>query len=195
MIIGITGGTGCGKTTALQTIAHLGGIIIDCDKVYHDLLQTDKAMLCAIENRFPGVVIDGKLERKKLGSIVFADKNALSDLNAITHKALKQAVIQMLPPWNALVAIDAIGLFEGELAPLCDLTVAVTAPEEARIQRLITRDGISEEYAISRIRAQHDESWFRGKCRYVLENDGEIDAFATKCVAFLHTIGIMEENL
>ena len=85
MIFGITGGTGCGKTTALQAIRELGGIIIDCDAVYHVLLQTDKKMLAAIEKRFPGTVVDGVLDRKKLGPIVFSDDQALLDLNAITH--------------------------------------------------------------------------------------------------------------
>ena len=96
MIIGITGGTGCGKTTALQAIRELGGIIIDCDAVYHVLLQTDRKMLAAIEARFPGTVIDGVLDRKKLGPIVFSDDQALKDLNAITHKAVKEKVIHII---------------------------------------------------------------------------------------------------
>ena len=80
MIIGITGGTGCGKTTALEVIRDLGGIVLDCDAIYHELLKTDAALLNAIEDRFPGTVIQGTLDRKKLGSIVFADQQALLDL-------------------------------------------------------------------------------------------------------------------
>ena len=194
MIIGITGGTGCGKTTLLNQIRELGGLVLDCDAIYHRVLQTDTAMLCAIEARFSGVVEDGALNRKKLGSIVFADEQALLDLNAITHAAVKQDVLRQLEANPQLAAIDAIGLFEGELAELCDVTVAVTAPEEQRVLRLMQRDGISEEYARKRIGAQHDEAWFRQRCDFVLENDGSIDAFATKCLAFLHTIGIMKEN-
>ena len=75
------------------------------------------------------------------------------------------------------------------------MTVAVTAPEEARVKRLMLRDGISEDYARSRIRAQHREDWFRERCDYVLSNNGTLDAFATNCLAFLDTIGIMKENL
>ena len=194
MIIGITGGTGCGKTTALQAIRELGGIIIDCDAVYHVLLQTDKKMLAAIEKRFPGTVIDGQLDRKKLGPIVFSDEQALLDLNRITHAAVKQEVLRQLECKPSLAAIDAIALFEGNLAELCDVTVAITAPTEARVRRLMARDGISEEYARNRIAAQHNADWFREQCNYALENDGSIDAFATKCLAFLHTMGIMKEN-
>ena len=94
----------------------------------------------------------------------------------------------------ALAAIDAIGLFESGLDSLCDVTVAITAPEEDRILRLMARDHISEDYARSRIAAQHSNEWFSEKCSYTLENSGELDAFATKCLAFLHTIGIMKEN-
>lgn len=194
MIIGITGGSGCGKTTLLNEIRKLDGLVLDCDEIYHELLKSDREMLDSIENRFPGVVENGMLNRKKLGSIVFADEEALLDLNRITHSAVKREVLRRLETNPRLAAIDAIGLFEGELAELCHVTVAVTAPEEARIRRLMQRDGISEDYARSRIAAQHDESWFRENCRYTLENDGEIDAFATKCVAFFKSLSIMEEN-
>ena len=191
MILGITGGTGCGKTTLLTQISKLGGLVLDCDAIYHDLLTTDKAMLAAIEERFPGTVENGILQRKKLGAIVFSDENALLDLNIITHSAVKKEVLRRLESSPKLAAIDAIALFEGGLAELCDVTVAVTAPEEARVKRLSARDGITEEYARSRIRAQHDESWFREKCGHILENNGTEMHFQEKCVAFLQDLGIM----
>ena len=190
-IIGITGGSGCGKTTLLEAVRTLGGTVIDCDKVYHRLLETDKNLLSAIAKRFPGTVEDGLLDRKKLGAVVFADRKALLELNRITHAAVKQEVLRLIPPTPSLVAIDAIGLFEGELAELCHVTVAVTAPTEDRVHRLMDRDGISEEYARSRIAAQYSDDWFEEKCDYVLRNDEKLDAFATKCLAFLHTVGIM----
>ncbi len=190
-IIGITGGSGCGKTTLLNLIAEQGGLILDCDKIYHELLQTDTAMLRAIDARFPGVVEMGTLNRKKLGAIVFADEKALLDLNSITHAAVRQEVLRRLEAAPRLAAIDAIGLFEGGLAPLCDVTVAVTAPVEDRVKRLMARDGITEDYARSRIAAQHGEDWFRERCGYVLSNDMDLDAFATKCLAFLSYLGIM----
>ena len=194
LVVGITGGTGSGKTTLLKSIEACGGLILDCDAIYHELLRSDDSMLAAISNRFPGTVENGTLNRKQLGSIVFADPSALQDLNRITHAAVRQEVLRRLETAPDLAAIDAIGLFEGGLAELCDVTVAVTAPEKDRIARLMQRDGITEEYARSRIRAQHDESWFREKCDYVLANDGKLDAFATNCLAFLHTLDIMKEN-
>ena len=107
---------------------------------------------------------------------------------------VKKEVLKRLDSKPKLAAIDAIGLFEGGLAPLCDVTVAVTAPMEDRTRRLMARDGISEAYARARITAQHDDAWFAEKCDYVLRNDSELDAFATKCVAFLRQLGIMEEK-
>lgn len=193
LIIGITGGTGCGKTTLLKVIDEMGGLVLDCDAIYHQLLATDKQLLAAIKNRFPGTVEDGQLQRKKLGSIVFSDENALIDLNKITHSAIKAEVLRQLKTAPKLAAIDAIALFEGGLADLCDMTVAVTAPTEDRVQRLMKRDNISEDYARSRIAAQHDEAWFRQHCDCVLENIGTEIQFHNKCIAFLKNQIIIEK--
>ena len=191
MIIGITGGSGCGKTTLLNIIRDKGGLVLDCDAIYHELLKTDKAMLSAIDARFPGVVENGQLNRKKLGSIVFADKSALLDLNAITHAAVKQEVLRRLESAPDLAAIDAIGLFEGNLAELCHVTVAITAPVEDRIRRLMARDGISEDYARSRIAAQKPQDWFRTQCDVTLDNSTDFETFRGKCLDFLKSLGIM----
>ena len=188
MILGITGGTGCGKTTLLSEIEARGGLVLDCDAVYHELLTRDMALLNAINDRFPGVVVDKKLERKKLGAIVFADEQALMDLNAITHGAIKAEIVRRLSEKPALAAIDAIALFEGGLAALCDTTVAVCAPVEDRVQRLMKRDGISREYAQSRINAQKSEAWFREMCGYTLYNDGTREEFERKCAEFLDEV-------
>ena len=193
MIIGITGGTGCGKTTLLTLLQEAGAVILDCDAIYHRLLREDASLLAAIEARFPGTVEAGQLQRKKLGAIVFEDKAALADLNRITHGAVKAEVIRLLTPEPKLAAIDAIGLFESGLDKLCKPTVAIIAPVEARVQRLMTRDGIPEEYARSRIAAQHDESWFRERCDQILENNGTEMQFREKCLAFLENLGIIKE--
>ena len=191
MIFGITGGTGCGKTTALKAIESLGGLVLDCDAIYHELLKTDPSLLEAINARFPGVVENGELHRKKLGAIVFADPQALLDLNAITHAAVKAEVERRLETAPVLAAIDAIELFDSGLAPLCDATVAIVAPLEDRVRRLMARDSISEDYARARIAAQKDEAWFRAHCDAVLENNGEKDAFATNCVDFFRSYDII----
>ena len=191
MIIGITGGTGSGKSTLLHLIAQHGGMILDCDAIYHELLQTNTTLLATIESRFPGTVTDGTLDRKKLGAIVFHDDASLQELNLITHAAVKKEVLRRLEAKPSLAAIDAIGLFEGNLAPICHITVAITAPVDVRIQRIMARDGISEEYARSRIAAQHSDDWFASRCDHVLENSGTSEEFTAKCVAFLRNLGII----
>ncbi|MBS5670779.1 MAG: dephospho-CoA kinase [Oscillospiraceae bacterium] len=178
MILGITGGSGCGKTTALEAVRDLGGLVLDCDAIYHDLLSRSPSLLAAIDRRFPGVVSQSGLDRKKLGRLVFSDAEALQDLNRIAHGAVKAEVLARLtahPP--PLAAIDAIALFEGGLAELCQYTVAVTAPWEDRITRLMSREGISRDYAEARLRAQHDGSYFQRLCDFTLENNGAKDAF------------------
>ena len=191
MIIGITGGTGCGKTTLLKVIAEQGGLILDCDAIYHELLTRDTCLLSAIETRFPGTVENGTLQRKKLGAVVFSDKEALLDLNRITHGAVKTEIRHRLRVRPALAAIDAIALFEGGLAELCYTTVAITAPVEDRVRRLMARDGISEEYARKRIAAQHSNEAFSALCQHILENNGDLCEFRAKCLAFLAEFGIM----
>ena len=185
MIVGITGGTGCGKTTALQAVQALGGLTLDCDAIYHELLKSDKKMLAVLARRFPEAVESGNLNRKKLGAIVFADPAALEDLNAITHAAVQREVLARLQNrQESLAAIDAIALFESGLASLCDKTVAIVAPEEERVARLMIREGISENYARARIAAQKPESFFRENCTAVLENRGTKEAFFETCKAF-----------
>ena len=190
-VIGITGGTGCGKTTLLNVIEDHGGTVLDCDAIYHDLLKTDKALLTAIDSRFPGCVENGVLDRKKLGAIVFADSAALQDLNAITHTAVKKQVLRVLAQTEGLVAIDAIGLYEGQLAELCTTTVAVIADPQLRIARLMARDNITEEYAKSRIHAQPNNAHFQEICDHTLENNGTAENFRENCLAFLQTLGIL----
>ena len=190
MIIGITGGTGCGKTTLLNVIREKGGSVLDCDAIYHELLKTDDSLLGAIEARFPGTVENGCLQRKKLGAIVFNDKDALADLNRITHGAIIAEVRRRLSPAPKLAAIDAIGLFESGMDKLCKLTVAVDAPRDDRIARLMARDGISAEYAAARIDAQPSGADFSSRCDYTLVNDSTQTAFREKCLAFLTQAGL-----
>ena len=186
MIVGITGPTGSGKTPALNVIREMGGCVLDLDAVYHGLLKTDAGLLRELDVRFPGVIRNGELDRKALGNIVFADKQALSDLNAITGKyilaetdrQLEAAQRQGVP----IAAIDAINLLEGDLPERCHVTVAVTAPVEIRVGRLMERDGISEEYARLRISAQQPNEYFEAHCDHTLRNgEGTQEAFAQSC--------------
>ena len=184
-IIGITGGTGCGKTTALNELERRGALLIDCDAVYHRMLETDRPMLDEIEKYFPGAVIDGKLDRKALGAVVFTDEEALRDLNIITHRHINLEIRRILREHamngGTLAAIDAIELFSSGLAKRCTATIGVIADRGVRIDRIMRRDGISREYAMMRVNAQRPNEYFIQKCSHVLENNGSQEEFIEKC--------------
>jgi len=180
-IIGITGGTGAGKTTALRALESLGALIIDADQVYHELTAKSAPMRRDLEAHFGSVYgADGCLDRKKLGNIVFQDPEALKDLNRLVHHYVGAEIDRQLQlareQGYPAAAIDAIELLGSGLGDKCDVSVAVTAPIEVRIRRIMAREGISEEYARLRAMAQRDETYFKEHCDYTLENVEESPA-------------------
>ncbi len=190
--IGITGGTGCGKTTALRELEKQGALVLDCDAIYHQLLEGSEDMRKELEARFPGVVQEGKIQRKALGAIVFADEQALEDLNRITHAYVGRAVEARLEDWamqgGRLAAIDAIELISSGLARRCLATVGILAREEIRAERIMRRDCISKDYAILRIQAQKPDSYFIDNCDYVVENNETEEAFSQRFNTILKEI-------
>ena len=174
-VIGITGGTGAGKTTLLRALERRGAYIIDCDAFYYERLRCDAALRADLSAAFPGVLgADGTLERRKLGEIVFGDARRLAALDRVVYAHLPRAIARAAERSGArLAGIDAVKLCESGVGALCDVTVAVTAPAAARIRRIMARDGISEERAAARIRAQKDDAAFRAACDHVFVNDAE----------------------
>lgn len=194
--IGITGPTGAGKTTVLKALESLGVGILDADAVYYDLLSGSDGMKKQLRERFGDGILDnsGAIDRKKLGSIVFADPAALLDLNRITHKYVGEELGRREALAAAAgvkaVAIDAIALIESGLGKSCDAVVCVLAPAEVRIRRIMARDGIPEEYARSRVEAQKPDSFYRENSDLVLENDGSVspEVFAARALECLKQI-------
>lgn len=184
-IVGVTGGTGCGKTTALDALRDMGALVLDADAVYHELCATGTEMLEKINARFPGSVEDGVLLRKKLGEIVFSDAQALEDLRNITDTYVEKEIDHRLAAHAAgggkYAAVDAINLLDTKLTEYLIASVGITAPEDVRVTRLMARDGITEEYALMRIRAQQPEEYFNENCTYVIRNDGSRDVYRQKC--------------
>lgn len=193
-IIGITGPTGAGKTTALNEVEKLGGAVIDCDAVYHELLESDTVLQKKLEELFgPLRGADGAIDRKKLGAIVFGDPEKLELLNNVAQTATvektRELVAECERQGKPLAAIDAIALLESGLKELCHATIAVIAPQEVRVRRIMTREGIPEDYAWARVRAQKPDEYFTEGCDYTLWNDGDgPEAFILQVRALLKTI-------
>lgn len=184
-VVGVTGGTGAGKTTALNSLRALGALVIDADEVYHTLCAENAEMLDQINARFPGAVEDGVLQRKKLGAVVFSDEAALSDLRTITDRYVEREIDRRLSDHAAaggrFAAVDAINLLDTKLRLYLTAAVGITAPEEDRVHRLMARDGISAEYARLRIRAQKPETYYAEHCDHVICNDGTAEEYRRRC--------------
>ena len=191
LVVGITGPTGAGKTSALRALEQLGGCVLDCDAIYHEMLRTDNDLRSAITAAFGDVFTpDGQLDRQKLGTLVFGDAAQLQRLNTIIYHQLPRELNRRMALSPApIIGIDAINLVESGLSKLCDRTLAVIAPPEDRVRRIMARDGISEEYARLRVAAQKDDDFYRAHCSDVLVNtSASPEEFQAQALAFFREI-------
>ena len=191
-IIGITGGSGAGKSTAVNALIKLGAKTLDCDEIYHDLLLNCDEMIIEIKTRFYDVMTDGIIDRKKLGEIVWREPDALLDLNTITHKYISSEIDRRLNAFREqgahTAAIDAIALIESGQNKKCDNVVGVITPVEKRISRIMERDGITKEQAEMRINAQKPDSFYRLNCDFCLENSYDSpEEFEKECSDYFKT--------
>jgi dephospho-CoA kinase len=190
-VIGITGPSGSGKSTVSAMLRENGALVLDADAVYHQL-TCEPWLQEKLETRFPGVVQNGVLDRKKLGAIVFADAQALQDLNAITHGAVREELQRRTREYTGtLVVLDVPLLFESGIDRDCTLTVGITAPEAVRLQRICARDGIDAAYAKSRLDAQPKDDFYAVHCDALVENDGDEAAFRKKMERLLGRYGVL----
>ena len=145
-VIGITGGSGCGKTTALRELEAFGALVLDCDAIYHELLFSDAALLNELDNAFPGTVYDGVLDRKALGRIVFAEPEKLALLNQISHRYVKLEVAKRLRSFamqgGRIAAIDAVELISAGMSARCAATIGILSDPEMRIQRIMKKENL-----------------------------------------------------
>ncbi len=174
-VIGITGPTGSGKTTALRVLGRMGFEIVDCDALYYELLRESPELREALEGAFGGVFLpNGELDRRALAARVFGSPGELDRLNAIVFPAMYAAVEQKIKSCTQKgVAIDAVNLVESGIGGLCGLTVAVTAAPGPRLRRIMARDRLDDGRAGARIAAQKPDQWYRECCGFALENRAE----------------------
>lgn len=177
-IFGITGGSGSGKTLTSAIFSELGVHVIDTDVIAHTIVE--KGMPCLDElTQYFGLEIlnaDGTLNRKKLASLAFADDKNRTELSRITHKYIKQLVIDDIRNSNSdMIAIDGAVIIGSIIEPLCDFVVSVMADRQLRIERIKKRDAITDEQANQRLDAQPDDDFYKKNSKYIIYNNGNTD--------------------
>jgi len=177
--VGLTGQTGAGKSSVSKIIRSQGVEVIDCDEISREVVAKEKRCMAdlALEFSISILNIDGTLNRKKLGSIVFGDKQKLERLNGIIFPYIKEYVLKKVDELDKagvmLVVIDAPTLFESGLDAECDSVVSVIAPVVQRQNRIVIRDHLSDEEARKRIDSQHDDEYYTSRSQLVIVNDGD----------------------
>lgn len=175
-IIGLTGQTGAGKSTVCKALEKNGYFHIDADKVYWSLLSAGSPLLQSLKTAFGDDILfsDGTLNKKVLAEKAFSSPQNTELLSKVTHPAVIEEINSIIKSketenYNGIL-IDAIGLFESGANKICDFTVAIVAPNDIRLKRIVKRDNISEADALLRINAQKDEKFFKENADFVLRN-------------------------
>ena len=178
-IIGLTGQTGAGKSTVSRMFASNGFEVIDCDEVCHEVLREEKQLIAELALEFGvGILdVDGNLNRRRLGAIVFNDRYRLDRLNRIIFPYIGKRVMHMVSQLQkrgcGIVVLDAPTLFESGLDAECDEIVSVIAPVDLRLNRIMVRDHLTDTEARSRIASQHDDAFYTERSTYTLNNDSD----------------------
>ena len=178
-LIGLTGGIASGKSTVSAMFAERGFPIIDADVVAREVVAPGSEALAQLEQRFPGVVVDGVLDRAALGQRVFNNDIERGALNAIVHPKIRQRVLELtlgLAELGTPVAIyDAPLLIENKLHEGLDGVIVVTVPEVVQRERLMARNQLSEADANARIAAQLPLEVKRHFATWLIDNAGTVE--------------------
>ena len=160
-VIGLTGGTGSGKSIVSAFLQQNGAYIIDADEIAHGIIERGKPAYEELTNYFGGAILDQdrNILRKKLGSIVFTNKEKLDFLNRCTHKYITQEIDKQIAERkkkqkDTCIVLDAPLLLEAKLENRCSEVWVVFAEEEVRARRIMERDNITYQEAKNRIGCQ-----------------------------------------
>lgn len=179
MILGLTGPTGAGKSTAARALSEGGCRVIDADRVAREVVRPGSGCLIELAREFGGDIVkpDGGLNRALLARRAFATQEKTRRLNAITHPWITEEIRSLIQRYKyegaAITVLDAPLLFESGEHALCDAVAVVTAPDQIRMRRIMERDGISEEQARLRMSAQPEDAFYTQQADYVLDGSGQ----------------------
>jgi len=174
IIIGITGGIASGKSVVADFFINKGVPVVNADKIGHKILRVETIKDRIISCFGDSILKDGDIDRKKLGKIVFQDKQKLHELNAIVHPPLINEILKRIDEnSDPVLAIDAALLLQWNMNEICDQVILVTASEKTRIERLMQHTNLSYEEAQNRIRAQQEFS--DEDVDFIIKNDNSIE--------------------
>lgn len=196
-VIGITGGSGAGKTTVSDEFRKRGIEIIDADKAARLIMEPNQPCLKETAEAFGADILneDGSLQRKKLAKIVFSDPKSLDILNRITHKYITEYFLEKIKNSDAdIIGIDGAVLFESGINRCCDFMIGVVAEEKERVKRIVKRDNISEEEAVMRINSQKKNEFYIENCDYLVYNDNDRTKISEAVEEVLGKLGEKEKN-
>ena len=177
--LGVTGGIGSGKTAACRHFEALGARVVYADLVARELMETDAALVAALREAFGPEThtAEGRLNRPHLAARVFGDAAEVARLNALVHPRVRAAFSSFRDEAEAAVAplfvYEAAILYETGGDRLVDAVAVVDAPVEARIARVMARDGATREQVLARMAHQLPPAELRARADFVIENDGD----------------------
>jgi len=179
-LIGLTGGAGSGKSTVASMLRELGAVVLDADVAAHTVYEPGSLGFDLIEAEFgPDYIRDGKIDRARLGELVFHDADARARLNAIVHPLVREwmaaQTANALMRGAAVVVQDVPLLFENGLENLYSDVLLVYVPEETQVRRLVEERGLSEDRARAIVATQMPIEDKRARARRVIDNQGTRD--------------------
>lgn len=190
-VIGLTGMSGAGKSTACKLFRQAGFDIIDCDKICREIVEKGKPCLNEIVSAFGNEILtdDGALNRPALGRIIFSDSDKRLKLNGIMYPYVSYSIIKKLVYSNAEYSVlDAPTLFESGMETVCDIIVSVAADKNILIGRIVKRDNISEESAENRLDSQQDIHFYKERSDFLLMNNGSEEEFFAEVIKTINFI-------
>jgi dephospho-CoA kinase len=188
LTIGLTGGIAAGKSTSLAAFERLGAATISSDAVVHELLDSEPLIGRLTERWGEGVAPGGRVDRTKVGEVVFADPEELEWLESQIHPLVEERIgawLAELPEGTSLAVVEVPLLFEGEMAPVFDTTVAVVASDDLRLARAEARGHALVGERDARQLAQEEKA---ARAEHVVENDGSIEDLEQRLSALVEKL-------
>lgn len=180
-IIGLTGGTGSGKGFVSSMLKKRSAYVMDTDMIAHEIIEKGKPAYKELVDYFGEGILDenGEIIRRKLGDIVFSDKDKLAFLNACTHKYITMEIMRIIDDISpktdkyTAIIIDAPLLAEAGLTKICDDIWVVYADSEVRVKRIMERESITEEQARKRIASQKSWEEYKALGAVIIDNSSD----------------------